>query len=383
MHKRLLILGTRGVPARHGGFETFAEELSTYLVQKGWRVTVYCQEDWNRTVPYETFWGRVRRVHIPVKQKGALGTIIFDLKVALHARKQPSLGLTLGYNTAIFNVLQRLRGKSNLFNMDGIEYARAKWGPLAKLWLMVNERIACWTGSHLIADHPLIKKHLAQRTKEDHITMIPYGADVIDDASTAPLEQFDLTAGKYSTVIARPEPENSLLEIVQGFSQQARGHTLVVLGHFDETNPYHQAVQAAASSEVKFVGAIYDKPTLRSLRYHSYLYVHGHQVGGTNPSLVEALGAGNAVLAHDNGFNRWVTGNEAAVFFHDAASCDAQFSTLLAKPDLALAMKKAARLRHAEQFTWEQVLKEYEQLLIDHNPYQPEPANWERFLDQP
>lgn len=383
MHKRLLILGTRGVPARHGGFETFAEELSTYLVQKGWRVTVYCQEDWNRTVPYETFWGRVRRVHIPVKQKGALGTIIFDLKVALHARKQPSLGLTLGYNTAIFNVLQRLRGKSNLFNMDGIEYARAKWGPLAKLWLMINERIACWTGSHLIADHPLIKKHLAQRTKEDHITMIPYGADVIDDASTAPLKPFDLEAGKYSTVIARPEPENSLLEIVQGFSQQARGHTLVVLGHFDAANPYHQEVLAAASNEVKFVGAIYDKPTLRSLRYHSYLYVHGHQVGGTNPSLVEALGAGNAVLAHDNGFNRWVTGDDAAIFFHDAASCDAQFSALLAKPDQALAMKKAARLRHAEQFTWEQILNEYEQLLTAHNPYQPDPANWERFLDEP
>src|SRR5690554_3487123 len=131
MHKRLLILGTRGVPANHGGFETFAEALSTYLVQKGWRVTVYCQEDWNRTTSYETMWGRVRRVHIPVKQTGALGTIVFDLKAALHARKQPTLALTLGYNTAIFNVLQRMRGRANLFNMDGIEFRRAKWGRVA------------------------------------------------------------------------------------------------------------------------------------------------------------------------------------------------------------------------------------------------------------
>lgn len=381
MHKRLLILGTRGVPANHGGFETFAEALSTYLVQKGWRVTVYCQEDWNRTTMYETMWGRVRRVHIPVKQTGALGTIIFDLKAALHARKQPTMALTLGYNTAIFNVLQRLRGKANLFNMDGIEYRRAKWGPVAKLWFWINERIACWTGTHLIADHPEIKAHLATRTREKRITMIPYGADVITDSSTAPLHEFGLESGKFSTVIARPEPENSILEIVQGFSQQPRGHTLVVLGDFDENNTYHQQVLASASSEVKFLGAIYDKPTVRALRYHSYLYVHGHQVGGTNPSLVEALGAGNPVLAHDNPFNRWVAGAEAAVYFSDSASCAAQFTDLLDHPDHALAMKKAARLRHAEQFTWELVLAEYEKLLTRYNPYQPDPEGWEDYLE--
>ncbi|NLJ61919.1 MAG: glycosyltransferase family 1 protein [Alcaligenaceae bacterium] len=381
MHKRLLILGTRGVPAQHGGFETFAEELSTYLVQKGWRVTVYCQEEWNRTVPYETMWGRVRRVHIPVKQSGALGTMVFDLKAVLHARRQPTMALTLGYNTALFNLLQRVRGRANLFNMDGVEYTRAKWGFFAKLWLRINERIACWTGTHLIADHPLIKEHLATRTRERRITMIPYGADAITDASTAPVRALGLEPGKYSTVIARPEPENSLLEIVQGFSQQPRGHTLVVLGDFLDHNPYHQRVLASASPEVKFVGAIYDKATVRALRYHSYLYVHGHQVGGTNPSLVEALGAGNPVLAHDNGFNRWVTGDSAAVFFQDAASCAQRFADLLANPDQALAMKKAARLRHAEQFTWEQVLADYEKLLTRYNPYQPDPEGWEQYLE--
>lgn len=370
MSKRLLILGTRGVPAQHGGFETFAEKLSTHLVQKGWGVTVYCQEDWNRTVPYETMWGRVRRVHIPVKQQGPLGTIVFDLKAALHARNQPALGLTLGYNTAVFNVLQKIRGKANLFNMDGIEYQRAKWGPFAKMWLSLNERIASWTGTHLIADHPKILEHLTQRSaKAENITMIPYGADIISDASTAPLRELGLEPGKFSTVIARPEPENSILEIVQGFSREPRAHTLVVLGDFDDNNPYHQRVLASASAEVKFVGAIYDKPTLAALRYHSYLYIHGHQVGGTNPSLVEALAAGNPVMAHDNAFNRWVTGPEAAVFFRDANDFALQLTQLLANPDQALAMKKAARLRHAEQFTWEQVLRDYEELLTELNPY--------------
>ena len=370
MSKRLLILGTRGVPAQHGGFETFAEKLSTHLVQKGWSVTVYCQEDWDRTVPYETMWGRVRRVHIPVKQAGPIGTLVFDLKAALHARNQPALGLTLGYNTAIFNLLQRLRKKPNLFNMDGVEYQRAKWGPLAKLWLRLNERIACWSGSHLIADHPKIAEHLLARSaKKNHLTMIPYGADAIMDASAGPIRSLGLEPGKFSTVIARPEPENSLLDIVQGFSREARGHTLVVLGDFHDDNPYHQRVLASASAEVTFLGAIYDKATLASLRYHSYLYIHGHQVGGTNPSLVEALAAGNPVLAHGNDFNRWVTGPDAAVFFHDANSFAQGLAELLASPDRALAMKKAARLRHAEQFTWAHVLSEYEDLLNDFNPY--------------
>lgn len=369
MHKRLLILGTRGVPAKHGGFETFAEELSQYLVQRGWRITVYCQEDWEHTAIYETMWGRVRRVHIPVKQSGALGTIIFDLKAVLHARNQPAMALTLGYNTAILNLLQRIHGKANLFNMDGIEYQRAKWSTLAKLWLKINERIACKSGTHLFADHPEIKAHLVNRTDEKHITMIPYGAASITDASTGPIRDLGLEPGKFSTVIARPEPENSLLEIVQGFSQELRAHTLVILGDFDNNNPYHQRVLASASNEVIFVGAIYDKPTLTSLRYHSYIYVHGHQVGGTNPSLVEALGAGNPVLAHENRFNRWVAGNKAAVYFTDVESCAAQFNALLQNPDQALAMKKAARLRHAEQFTWEKVLASYEKTLNRYNPY--------------
>lgn len=381
MHKRLLILGIRGVPAQHGGFETFAEALALHLVQRGWRVTVYCQEDWERTAIYETMWGRVRRVHIPVKQKGALGTMIFDLKAILHARTQPTMSLTLGYNTAAFNLLQRLRGKANLFNMDGIEYYRAKWGGAAKLWFMLNERIACWSGSHLIADNPEIKKHLAKHTDEKRITMIPYGATAIVDAATGPIHELGLEAGKYSTVIARPEPENSILEIVQGFSREPRGHKLVVLGNFDDDNTYHQQVLASASSEVIFVGAIYDKPTLAALRYHSYLYVHGHQVGGTNPSLVEALAAGNPILARNNRFNHWVAGNDAAVYFTDADTCAAQFSLLLQKPDIALAMKKAARLRHAEQFTWEQVFADYEKMLNRYNPYAPDPEGWENYLD--
>ena len=179
---------------------------------------------------------------------------------------------------------------------------------------------------------------------------------------TGAVRGLGLEPGRYLTVVARPEPENSLLEIVQGFSRQPRGLVLTVLGNYSADNAYHRAVKAAASAEVKFVGAIYDKPTVQALRYHCAAYVHRHQVGGTNPSLVEALGAGNAVIAHDNRFNRWVAGPQAG-YFDGADGFAATLSAVLADPSRLAAMQQASRQRFEESFTWTHILGQYEQLL--------------------
>lgn len=224
-----MILGTRGIPAQHGGFETFAEFLSLYLIKKDWNVTVYCQEDCGDEI-WEDEWNGIRLVHIPVKREGALGTIIFDWKTTFHASRQEGLVLTLGYNTAIFSLLYRLRKKINLFNMDGLEWKRDKWTLGERVWLYLNERLGCWLGNHLVADHPEIKKHLLTRVKKEKVTMIPYGAEHVGQADIKQLVKYNLTAGKYSIVIARPEPENSILEIVKAFSARKRGQHLVLLG---------------------------------------------------------------------------------------------------------------------------------------------------------
>lgn len=368
MHKRLVILGTRGVPAQYGGFETLAQELSLYLVQNGWRVTVYCHEDWDRTTPYETMWGRVRRVHIPVKQQGWLGKLMFGYKSALHARKQDALVLTLGYHNAVFSLLQGLHKKNQVFHMDGLVYQGSYEGALVKFWLKINERFALWFGNHLLVDHPIMLDYFTKRTKKTKTSLLLNGADAVTEADAQIVRDLGLEPGKYSTVISLATPHHSLLEIVQGFSYTQRAHTLVVLGEIDDQHPYHQSVLAAASQEVVFLGPIYDKATVQALRYHSYLYVHGHQQGGTNPSLVEALGAANPVIAHDNPFNRWVTGDKAAVFFSDAQSCAQRFDELLARPDLPMAMRKAARLRHSQTFDWQSLLPAYEKQLTLLNP---------------
>lgn len=349
------------MPAAHGGFETFAERLVIWLRDRGWQVTVYCQgsEDGKR---FEDEWEGIRRIHIPVRMDGAAGTIEFDVKSASDALKQPGLLLTLGYNTGFLSAWLRTRRRRNAINMDGIEWRRAKYSKGAKAYLWLNERLAAWAGDSLIADHPEIGRHLGQRSSPDKIVMIPYGCDMVEDAGVEYLAPLGLEPGKFLTVIARPEPENSILEIVEAFSRKPRGLKLAVLGKYARDHAYQAKVMDAASDEVLFPGAIYDKPIVNALRFYSLAYVHGHQVGGTNPSLVEALGAGNAVIAHDNPFNRWVAG-DAGRYFADADECAARMEELFASDTLAAQMRVAARERARSEFSWPKILSSYEAML--------------------
>lgn len=359
--KAVNILGIRGVPAAHGGYETFADYFSRYLVNKGWDVTVYCQEEGSGEM-YDDIWEGVKRIHIPVKGDGAKSTILFDMKSIRHAANTGKLALTLGYNTAIFNTWLRCKSVTNIINMDGIEWKRGKWSAPIKIWFWFNEIIGCFVSDHMIADHPQIKKHLERIAPSDKITVSAYGAKAVNEADVALLAPLELEPYSYSTIIARPEPENSILEMVQAFSAKPRDTKLVVLGNFKTDNEYHQSIKQAASADILFPGAIYDKDVLNSLRFYSLMYLHGHTVGGTNPSLLEALGAGNPVLAHDNHFNRWVAGQGAA-YFANQAECEVQMDKLLGDKETLKTMSHASRARFEEAFTWDAILLEQEEIL--------------------
>ena len=359
--KNIAILGTRGVPAAHGGFETFAEELSKYLAQRGWHVTVYCQH-LGAGSSWTDHWEGVERIHVPVKAPGARGTIIFDWRAVGHALTRQGIKLVLGYNTAIFNLRLIASGHAVITNMDGIEWRRQKWGAFAKAWFFLNELAGSRFSSHLVADHPEIKRHLSRHTKRDKIAMIPYGAHDASGASLNCLATQGLEPGNYGLVIARPEPENSVLQIVRAFSAFDPAYPLVVLGDLDpKGNAYHRAVCSAASPATRFPGAIFDKAILRALRAHCAVYVHGHTVGGTNPSLVEALGAASPIVAHDNRFNRWVAG-PAAKYFSDVSELCEILSEVIGGAEVRRNMSSLAHERFLQCFTWPAVLGEYERL---------------------
>lgn len=363
MQRTLIILGIRGVPAAHGGFETFAERLSLWLVEQGWRVVVYCQGSETGEL-HRDEWNGVERVHVPVRLTGKTSTIEFDMAATADALKQQGTILILGYNTGFLNAWARLRGRRHIVNMDGFEWKRDKYNVLERAYLWMNERLAFTAGEKLVADHPVIGDYLSKRTDPKKVVVIPYGSEELLDADKTVLADMKLEPGRYFTIIARPEPENSILEMVTAFSAKKRGAKLVVLGNYRETNKYDHAVLQAASDEVVFPGAIYDSRIVSALRVHSCAYMHGHRVGGTNPSLVEALGAGNAVIAHDNHFNRWVAG-DAGLYFSDQAGISDAVERLLADPQARAAQSAAARKRWSEEFTWPIILGKYQALLTD------------------
>jgi glycosyltransferase involved in cell wall biosynthesis len=344
--------------------------LSLYLVERGWDVTVYCQGGGEGPVLIDK-WRGVKRITIPVAHDGGAATVIFDWRSIQHLiSTNRKFVLTLGYNTALFCSLYRFKGIVNVINMDGIEWKRDKWRWHERIWLWLNELAGCRVGNHLVADHPEIANHLQSRVRHEKITMIPYGSDGVSGADVSLLKSFGLEKNAYALVVARPEPENSILEIVSAFCRRKRDCKLVVLGNFDSSrNEYHRRVLAAADHQVVFPGAVYEKPTVSALRYFCRLYIHGHTVGGTNPSLVEALGAGSAVLAHDNRFNRWVAGPDAE-YFRSLDHCGETLDRILCDESKLNKMAAGSLTQWQKRFTWENVLTEYEQLLTKWLPPQ-------------
>jgi glycosyltransferase involved in cell wall biosynthesis len=358
------ILGTHGVPAAYGGFETAAENIGLYLRARGWRVIVYCQVAGRGEISYDQ-WRGLERVSIPEHRDGWLGTSAFDFKSIRHAikhRGSDEAWLTFGYNTGIFDVAPRFRGIPNVINMDGMEWTRSRWGPFKQAILLANERFAGLVGDLLVADHPEIARYLKRHFGGRRVVTIAYGAHEVRTAPTRPVTELGLQPGEYAMVVCRPIPENNVLEIVGAWSQTPRGLPLVVVGPYED-DPYQRAVRAAASSEVVFPGPIFDPARLGALRLHSTLYLHGHTVGGTNPSLVEAMSAGNPVLAHDNAYNRWVAGPTNA-YFSDQDDLARELGRLLPDDDRRARMGEASRRRFVDEFTWEHIGQQYESALL-------------------
>ncbi|WP_457104767.1 DUF1972 domain-containing protein [Methylobacterium sp. P5_C11] len=368
----LLILGTRGIPAAHGGFETFAERLALHLTGRGWRVGVYCQREVEtvRERVSRRRWNGIDLITVEVGLRGPLATLAFDAVCVRDAATRGGVCLVLGYNGAAFLPYLRARGGRILTNMDGIEWRRPKWSWPVRAFFYASEWIAAGSSQRLVADHPAIADHLARRRPRSAITTIPYGGDP-PPAELGP-PPLGLVPDRYLVSIARIEPDNNILTLVEAFSRRHRGVRLVVLGTLKVGNPYHRAVEAAASPEVLFPGAIYEPEQVQALRFHARAYLHGHTVGGTNPSLVEALWAGNAVIAHDNPFNRGTAG-DGQFYFSDPDGCAAAIEQVLAD-EAAVAGARAAARRRAERFRWDDVLAAYEQALRQVGGYPPMPA---------
>lgn len=362
---KIAILGARGIPARYGGFETFAEELATRLVAGGAHdVTVYC-EGRGEGGPME--FNGVHLKHISCFPLGPLSTILFDLACLWNARKDYDIVYMLGYGASIFCFLPRLWNTLVLINMDGVEWRRNKWGPVAKLYFKAMEAAAMLMPDHLIADAEAIREHLALRhSSMPPCTVIPYGAPIIQEApDPSLLRQWGLSPGGYYLVVCRLEPENHVLEIIRGFRNSSSHRKLIILGDRESGTDYVAQLKFEASDpRIKMVGTEYNTMKINALRYHAYAYLHGHSVGGTNPSLLESMGCGAAVLAHDNVFNREVLADAGRYF-----AAPEELTKLIGQLDegeLPIAeMKKRAWRIVQDKYSWDLMAGVYARLFSD------------------
>jgi glycosyltransferase involved in cell wall biosynthesis len=269
----------------------------------------------------------------------------------------------LGYGASLFCFIPRLFGSRVWINMDGVEWRRSKWSWLAKAWLRASEAFAMWTPNRIIADAAAIKTELCAR--HPHLppcAVIPYGAPVVTDAQPRLLDEWNLDASGYCLVVCRLEPENHVFEILEGYLASASRLPLVVVGNYTTDTPYVRHLLALSDDRIRLIGTIYDASKLQALRLFARLYFHGHSAGGTNPSLLEAMGCGNAVIAHDNPFNREVAA-DAALYFSSSGDIPALLEKVASDSTRRAAMQDAARRIVTERYTWESVTEAYLSLL--------------------
>lgn len=361
---RVAILGARGIPASYGGFETFAEQLATRLASRGHQVTVYA-ECTAQPVADAVYQGvRVRSRRRP--RWGAASVLAYDCACLWDARRGYDLVYMLGYGAAWACWWPRLFGVPVWVNVDGLEWARSKWGWGARTYLRCMEWMSTKVATRLIADAEAIAQRFRQNYPSGAPTsFIAYGAELVpaEAADSSVLSNWGLQANRYMLVVARPEPENHILEIVQGYLLHGGSWPLVVVGDVSGSTFYQRQLKALASERVRFVGSIYDTAQLQSLRVHAACYLHGHSVGGTNPSLLEALACGNWVIAHDNPYNREVA-RDAAEYFHTPAQLARSLGELVRRRAAQRAQRaQRARAIVSEHYTWEGITDAYEALM--------------------
>lgn len=356
---RLAILGSRGIPACYGGFETFAEQLAVRLVERGHEVTVFCETAENSADEYRG----VKLRYVCAHALGRLSTVVFDAVCLWQARSRFDVVYMLGYGSSALCWLPRLWGSQVWINMDGLEWARAKWGPVARWYFRWAEAIAMRTPTRILADAGAIKASLQSRhRKMPPCDVIPYGCELTEGVCAEELRDFGLAPGSYFLVVCRFEPENHVKEIVEGFLRTKSQRRLVLVGDCGRKREYVESLRKYKNDRVVFTGPVYERRKIQALRFFCQAYMHGHSVGGTNPSLVEAMGCGNVVIAHDNPFNREVLGG-SALFFSVAEGVSAAIESVESNGADFAGMKVEVVDRVRQFYTWDRITDHYCELL--------------------
>ncbi|MBG6192120.1 glycosyltransferase involved in cell wall biosynthesis [Arthrobacter sp. CAN_A212] len=355
----IALVGTRGVPARYGGFETCIEEVGSRLAAMGHEVTVYCRPVTPADADVREHLG-MRLVHLPSLRKRSLETLSHTgLSVGHLFRHRTDVAIVFNAANAPWLPVIRAAGIPVATHVDGLEWKRAKWGKVGKRYYRAVEALAVKWSDALIADAIGIKDYYRERFNAP-TEYIAYGAPLIDNPASDKVQELGLETGKYHLVVARFEPENHVHLVVDGYRRSAAQLPLVVVGTAPYADTYIRKVHSLADQRVQFLGGVWDQELLDQLYANARVYWHGHSVGGTNPSLLRAIGAGAATNAFQVDFNSEVLG-EAGRYFADSDDVMRLVHSAERDPVDCERRGRLAR-RAAERYDWDDVAERYEKL---------------------
>lgn len=357
---RIAMIGTRGVPARYGGFETCIEEVGSRLADRGHDVTVYCRShNVGAAEKLDRYLG-MKLVHLPAVKKRSMETLSHTaLSVAHAVRARPDVAFVFNSANAPFLPALSARNIPVATHVDGLEWQRDKWSGTGREYYRRAETLAVRFSDALIADAQGISDYYMDQFNAK-TTIIAYGAPIIEKRRPELLTSLGLTPRGYHLVVARFEPENHVDVIVDGYVRSNASQPLVVVGSAPYSEAYTQRVHHLADSRVTFLGGVWDQELLDQLYANATSYLHGHSVGGTNPSLLRAIGAGAPTVAFDVVFNREVLG-EAGTFFHNAPSLTEQVEQAEANTE-SWESRSALSVQRAKLYDWDDVAGRYEDL---------------------
>ncbi len=358
---KIAIVGSRGIPNNYGGFEQFAEYLSRNLVARGHDVWV-CSPHYHPFRQHRYIAVNIKHVFNPEIYIGTIGNFMYDLLCLRYAfRKKADVVLMLGYTTSsVWFPFFRRGMRRMVTNMDGLEWQRSKWNPFIKRLARGFERMAVRNCPHLVSDHALIREYYEQVYGRQS-TFIPYGATVFNRPDERVLDRFGLKKRRFSLLIARLEEGHHIRNILDGYLRSGIADPFFVIGNAGTRFGRKLMRQYAGHAHIRFMSNTYKMSVLNNLRHFSTCYFHGHSIGGTNPSLLEAMASGAYIIAHDNGFNRQILGDDARYF-----KTEDDVHRILTKEPVTETERQAmidnnlARIR--DRYRWDKVVDAYEEL---------------------
>lgn len=358
----IAILGSRGIPVSYGGFETLAQEISARLAKKGHEVTVYCCGPYSETS--ENIYNGVRRIVLPTIRSKILDKPVFALLSLLHVSFQKiDVVLMLGVSVSFFCFIPRMFGKKVAINIDGLEWQRKKWGRFISFLLKFEERMAGAMTDLVVTDSKWIKEYYKKRYGKDSL-YIAYGADVIDYLPGDVLKKFGLQKDKYILYVSRFEPENNPHIVREAYDEiENPSKKLVMVGDAPYADSYINMVKDTKNPNILFTGCLFGD-AYRELLSNAYFYVQATEVGGTHPALLEAMGAGNCVLANDVPEHREVLG-DAGVYFRGKDDLKNKMMLLMNDEKTVKEKKIAAVEVIMEWYSWDKITDEYEQMFCN------------------